>query len=249
MRIRLWSDLHLEFGPFEPPSLEGVDVVVLAGDIDLKGRGIEFAKSLDRPVVYVAGNHEYYGNAIPRFTDKLREACVGTQVHFLEREAVVIGRTRFLGTTLWTNWKGDGTHSVGVAHAHAVGRMNDYKRIRVSPRFGKLRPNETLRWHFESVAWLKGELESPHEGPTVVVTHHAPLLDAVETKDRGTPLHGADASALESMMGRMDAWVFGHTHVAYDAIVSGTRVVSNPRGYVGEFVPGFRPALDLDIRE
>ncbi|MCA2977642.1 MAG: hypothetical protein INH41_17115 [Myxococcaceae bacterium] len=30
MRIRVYSDLHLEFDPFEPPASEDVDVVIRA---------------------------------------------------------------------------------------------------------------------------------------------------------------------------------------------------------------------------
>lgn len=250
MRIRPWSDLHLEFGEFSPPSLEETDVVVLAGDIHVKGRGVEFAQSLDRPVVYVAGNHEYYGNAVPHFTEKLRAACAGTHVHFLERESVVLGRTRFLGATLWTSWQGDGTHSVQHAAVHGLDRMNDFKKIRRSPRFSKLHPNDTLRWHAETVSWLRRSLAEPHDGPTVVVTHHAPVLEAVAAEDRSSPLLGADASALDALMGPpVTAWIFGHTHVAFDANIKGTRVVSNPRGYVGELVAGFRPGLDLELSE
>lgn len=89
MRIRLYSDLHLEFGPFDPPSSEDVDVVILAGDIDVKGRGIPFAKRFPCPVVYVPGNHEYYGCAIPRLTEKLKEAAKSSNVHVLEGDSVV----------------------------------------------------------------------------------------------------------------------------------------------------------------
>ncbi|MBL8934572.1 MAG: serine/threonine protein phosphatase, partial [Archangium sp.] len=88
MRLRIYSDLHLEFAPFEPPDCAGVDVVILAGDIDVKGRGVGFAKRFACPVVYVPGNHEYYGGAIPHLTDKLRAACEGSNVHVLD-DAVV----------------------------------------------------------------------------------------------------------------------------------------------------------------
>lgn len=95
MRIRAYSDLHLEFGPFEPPASAGIDVVILAGDIDVKTRGIAFAKTFPCPVIYVPGNHEYYGGAIPHVTEKLKAAAAGTNVHVLDRDAVVINGTRF----------------------------------------------------------------------------------------------------------------------------------------------------------
>lgn len=43
MRINLLSDLHNEFSPFTSEVLEA-DVVILAGDIDVKTRGLDWAK-------------------------------------------------------------------------------------------------------------------------------------------------------------------------------------------------------------
>jgi hypothetical protein len=85
MKIQVLSDLHLEFAPLEIPDV-GADVVVLAGDIDIGLKGVRFAidKLAGRRVIYVAGNHEYYGKAIPHLTDKLRHESAGSTVHFLE---------------------------------------------------------------------------------------------------------------------------------------------------------------------
>ena len=65
MKIHILSDLHTEFSDFDPPETDA-DVVVLAGDIGVGPSGIEWAADhwLDRPVIYVAGNHEYYGHDI-----------------------------------------------------------------------------------------------------------------------------------------------------------------------------------------
>ena len=61
MRIHLLSDLHNEFSSFVPVLLD-CDLVILAGDIDLKSRGVEWAKkTFSVPVLYVPGNHEFYG--------------------------------------------------------------------------------------------------------------------------------------------------------------------------------------------
>lgn len=109
--------------------------------------------------------------------------------------------------------------------------MSDYRRIRVSTNFSKLRPSDTLHWHVEARTRLTNELAQPHEGPTVVVTHHAPTLRGCRPDDATTPFLGAYASDLESLMGpNVDAWLFGHTHFAFDERINGTRVESNPRG-------------------
>jgi predicted phosphodiesterase len=57
MRIHLLSDLHNEFETYQPSTVDA-DIVVLAGDIDVKARGVEWAKRMFKhPVLYVLGNH------------------------------------------------------------------------------------------------------------------------------------------------------------------------------------------------
>jgi hypothetical protein len=50
LRIRVYSDIHLEHAPFAPPDGDA-DVVVLAGDIGNGTAGIEWARGLPRPVL------------------------------------------------------------------------------------------------------------------------------------------------------------------------------------------------------
>jgi predicted phosphodiesterase len=85
LNIHLLSDLHLEFQDFSPAKHD-VDVVVLAGDIDLLARGVEWAnKNFRCPVVYVAGNHEFYKGHLDRTLGKMR-ANAHTHVHVLEND-------------------------------------------------------------------------------------------------------------------------------------------------------------------
>ncbi len=126
-RMRLWilSDLHLEFGPVELPRVEA-DVVVLAGDVHKGRRGLAWARErfAATPVVYVLGNHEYYGEALPRLREKLEGEAAGSSVHLLENRAVEIGGVTFLGCTLWTDFElhqGSGSRSPGPANPHGEG--------------------------------------------------------------------------------------------------------------------------------
>jgi len=68
----------------------------------------------------------------------------------------------------------------------------------------------------------------------VVVTHHAPSARSLTYQEPSWLLDSAYASNLDHLMGeeRVRLWVHGHTHLATDYEVMGTRVVSNPRGYV-----------------
>ena len=144
MRIHILSDLHNEFRELTGYGAEA-DVTVLAGDIDLGERGFAWACSAfaERPVIYIAGNHEYYGHAIPSLTNKLlRKKNPGT-VRFLECTGVTIQGMRFLGCTLWSDFEiaGDMAGSMQASQD----RMNDYRKIRVSPRYRRLQPKDTAK--------------------------------------------------------------------------------------------------------
>jgi predicted phosphodiesterase len=250
VKVLVLSDLHTEFAPFRPRATDA-DVVVLAGDIGTKLSGIEMALAefSDRPVIYVAGNHEYYGAALPRLTEKMRARAAGSNVHFLENEAVVIDGVRFLGCTLWTDFALFGVDERFTCLGEAETQMTDYLRIRRSPTFRRLRPHDTCILHGGSRRWLEGELVAAFDGPTIVVTHHAPSLASIPEAFRDDMLSAAYASDLsEWMLGKpIDLWIHGHTHNRLDYVVSGIRVVSNQRGYIDELVVGFDPGFVVEV--
>src|SRR3954470_22041676 len=132
MKLHVVSDLHAGFGAFDPPETDA-DVLVLAGDVDVGVRGIELAKAWarGRPVLYVAGNHEFYGEAVPRHVGKMADAAKGSSVELLENREVEIGGVRFLGCTLWTDFELFGDRARCMAAAQSA--MNDFRRIRVEP--------------------------------------------------------------------------------------------------------------------
>ncbi|HYT85485.1 MAG TPA: metallophosphoesterase, partial [Burkholderiales bacterium] len=104
MRIQICSDLHLEREPFAPPET-GADLVVLAGDIDNGAAGIEWAKRTFRsPVIYLAGNHEYYEGEFDSVQQALRAAARQFAVELLDCSEAVFDGARFLGCTLWTDY-------------------------------------------------------------------------------------------------------------------------------------------------
>lgn len=246
MRIHVLSDLHLEFAPFQPSSV-AADVTVLAGDIDRGKRGLQWAHQAfgGRPVVYVSGNHEYYAHALPKLTDELL-AAGEEPVHFLERTRVEIGGVRFFGCTLWTDFQLLG--SPALARDTAQLQMNDYRKIRLSPQYRKLRARDTLDLHYRSRAWLEAAIERGETRGAVIVTHHAPSARSLAPHPAPDWLQPAYASALDSLVEASGArlWVHGHTHWPVDYWIGETRVISNPRGYVDEPTSGFDPALVVE---
>lgn len=260
MRLHILSDLHLEFARW-PREVDlnaiDADVTVLAGDIGVGLQGITWAlSSFRRPVVYVLGNHEYFGQRLmPELLAAARAKCRGTHVHLLENDAVVIDGVRFLGCTLWTDFalfeeEERNTRAMEVAGM----KMGDFHRIMAGRRDGGYGRNKLIPFtpamarerHLASRAWLETELAKPHDGPTVVVTHHAPSARGLTYGEPSWLLDATYASNLDHLMGveRARLWVHGHTHLATDYEIEGTRVVSNPRGYVPEEVVGdFSPSL------
>jgi hypothetical protein len=246
VKVHLVSDLHAGFRAFELPETDA-DVLVLAGDIDVGLRGMELAKgwSARIPVIYVAGNHEYYGEAIPKHTARLAAAAEGSRVFFLENRAVEIEGVRFLGCTLWTDFDLFGARLAAMAAAQQV--MNDFRKVRVSPEYRRLRPRDLEALHATSLRWLVARLDESFAGPTVVVTHHAPSLRSCKPELRTDQVTAAFASDLEWLLdGRATLWLHGHTHYCCDYEARGTRVVANQRGYPGEDT-GFQPQCFLEL--
>ena len=242
MKLQIYSDLHREFARFEPV-LSDTDVVILAGDIDIKSRGVKWANEVFQcPVIYVCGNHEYYGGHIGHTLRKMKDAAL-PHVHVLENEMLILNDTRFLVTTAWTDYSATG--DVVAAKRVAWDSMNDFLMIRADLDYRRLRPDDLVAKSMRSHSWLTQELDKPFYGKTVVVTHHAPTLDHVG-EDHPGHLIAAYANNWTELLGNADLWVYGHTHVAADFSKEGCRVVSNPRGYPGQNT-GFDPDLLIEL--
>ena len=247
MKIHLLSDLHLEFKDFAPPPTDA-DVVVLAGDVHIKGRGVEWAKkTFDKPVVMVMGNHDYWSGSLAHTLKKSEEAAAGSHVHLLHNRAVVIDGVRFLGATLWTDFQLMGNAPLAMWDAQT--RMNDFRKIR-NASFGRLKPAEILSEHVKSRAFLTDQLYADFDGPTVVVTHHPPTGQAIPQRyrDSGDNLNACYASNLDHLIGDVPLWLHGHIHDSHCLQLGDTRVVCNPRGYDPlELNPDFDPGLVLEV--
>jgi hypothetical protein len=183
----------------------------------------------------VAGNHEFYGSSIDGTVAELRRLCEGTHVHLLDRDELVIGGVRFLGTTLWTDFElfGIGERK-SAATAEARRLLRDFSRIALSESaHAVFRPEDAATLFERQAGWLETRLAEAHDGPTVVITHHAPSPKSIHCRFAGSLLNACFASDLERLAGadRAQLWIHGHTHDSFDYDLKGTRVVCNPRGY------------------
>lgn len=248
MKIHLLSDLHHEVFRMQKtrksptwdmtiPETE-CDVIALAGDIDIGTRGVEWAieqsEKLNKPIVYVLGNHEYYKGNIDSVNRKTKAIAEDTNVHVLQNDTIDINGYRFIGATLWTN-----QNILGDRQAAAVtlrNKMNDYQRIRVLDKgyYKRLHPDNTLAMHQESIAYIENQLEQS-KLPTVVLTHHAPSIKSIAEAHHSRPEVPAYASDLEGLIREFEpiAWLHGHARESLEYRIGNTIVASNQHGYVG----------------
>jgi len=227
MRINYFSDIHLEFGPERTPSNDA-DIVVAAGDIGIYDQGIEWLLSIKKPVIYIAGNHEFYTHEYHDTMRMLREKCANTNITFLENNTAKFKDVRFIGCSLWADLFIEGKKTADAL----CGSLNDFRKI--SYEDGMYNPEQFTALHKKSKAWLENELAKPFNGKTVVVTHHAPTQWSWYDSPNAIKKL-AYCNDLKELFHEHDisVWFHGHTHSIGDYRIAGARILSNTRGYVG----------------
>jgi predicted phosphodiesterase len=240
MKLRVLSDLHLEFAPFDPPKAD-CDAVILAGDIGSGVNGINWASdkfsATGKPIIYVPGNHEFYGydmmDLAYSMIDVAKERCVilgdcsSTRIEKEGEQPV-----RVLATTLWTDFDLYGADKRNVCGDQTERCLYDYTAIK---RHGKL-----LRWRdvrnlcLRNIVWLKHNARKAREDgeKVVIVTHHAPSERSSAPRFKNDPVTAGFASNLEAFAAEsVDCWIHGHMHNNSWYNIGKCLVVANPRGY------------------
>ena len=200
-------------------------------------------------VVYVAGNHEFYHGKWKATIQYLRDECAKfNNVYFLENDVKVIDGGSFIGATLWTDCnKGDPLTLQALA-----GLMNDFRVIRNDEHgYMKLRPENILQRHRQTLSYFKNILSDIRDN-VVVVTHHSPSFNSCsdDFKDDYLMNGGYHSELSEFILDhpQLKLWTHGHTHHPFDYNIGSTRIVCNPRGYVGhDYYANFFKLKYLDI--
>ena len=260
MKLAICSDLHLEFGDIILRN-EGADVLILGGDImtaqelhDFKADDVKFADELTRRataeryrdflarcssefphVIYIAGNHEFYHGKYPDAYNYLEEECKAfNNVYFLEQRSKQICDVTFIGSTLWTDMNDSDRNTLLIVQE----MMNDYRIIRNSDRnYARLTPLDTVARHKNTLKFIKSVVDSNPNKKYVVIGHHAPSKKSIKPRyEEDVEVNGAYSSNLEDFISarpQIILWTHGHMHSYHDYIVGNTRIVCNPRGYIG----------------
>ncbi|NIB41601.1 metallophosphoesterase [Pseudomaricurvus alkylphenolicus] len=251
LRIAILSDIHSEFHPqgWLPPMLQETecDVLVLTGDIGMGDGTIEFVTRVaeiksDTSILWVAGNHDFYGQDYDRQLSQYRSAFSNfDNVYFLECDTVTIQGVTFLGATLWTGFDTLGEHSIGPGMQVAGAAIADFFRIEKQDGRRLFTPADAAALFKTSRQWLAQTLESCEPGKTVVVTHFPPLRVARHAGFPEDLMSTYFQANCESLIERYQPalWIYGHNHWSDEHQVGRTRLVSNQLGYPGEDgIPG-----------
>ncbi|WP_300493111.1 metallophosphoesterase [uncultured Methylophaga sp.] len=99
------SDLHSERDITSIDVPDSADVIVVAGDIVYPEIVFEHFNKFGKPIVAVLGNHDFWGRDVQDAVTTIKEiASQYPDCHVLDDEKLVIGDTRFVGSTFWTNY-------------------------------------------------------------------------------------------------------------------------------------------------
>jgi len=253
MKIWTLSDLHL-FGDLEtfgdrirPPE---ADLSVVAGDLtdDIEA-SMRWLGRVIRPymaIIYVLGNHDFFGRTVVQTKDAARRLAGKLDIALLDNDVETAGGVRFVGGTLWTDFEifhdrvsGDldvtrRRRARDKAMQAAIENMPEYQHAWVGSgdTQRRLAPQDTYLMHLATKDFFRETLARHFDGPTVVVSHHAPHPNSLKDNFEGGPLNPAFGSDLSDIiqLHQPALWIHGHTHSSFDYRVGGTRIVCNPRG-------------------
>lgn len=260
MKLAIASDLHLEHDiNIKLTNDQQADVLILAGDIvpisllqhgKHRNKYIQFFKDAAaqfKIVLYVVGNHEYYGGDVSTDVNSAREILGSiNNLTILDDEDFSMAGVTFIGSTLWTDFDDRDPIKMMVAKR----TMNDYKAVEYSgnpvsfrrqdgtftSRPAKLTPEDTAEFYQISYDFIDNVAQICQE-KVVVIAHHAPSYLSSHARYAGDPLSSAFCSDSTDLMERnpnIKLFIHGHTHDSFDYLVYDTRVICNPRGYPHE---------------
>lgn len=238
MKIRVLSDLHLEFNEDYQYNYAGEDLIVLAGDIVVDFEMEELLSQMpsEIPILYVAGNHEYYRKPVElmhRYFRELEELF--KNFHWLNDEPIDIDGVRFFGGTMFTSMEPvESFDSVPVDHFKVMVErwVGDFLLTRLEDG-SKWTPQHHIEAHEEFHRKLRDWVYQAQDGikPRVVISHFIPTPQHIHPRFASNVINRYFVSDMEQYSGLVDLWIHGHGHDRFDSVINDTRFVSNPLGY------------------
>ncbi len=255
MKFQILSDLHDEFYSYtHVPELISpqADALILAGDITTP-HFISRLRALksSMPIYYVLGNHEFYNgswdNSVKAYKDYLKDS----NIHLLEDMATIIHRPsysakkpiRIIGSTLWTDFWAPGSRGNNHHGENCQKGMNDFFLIKGATV-------DKWEWrHKNSLRFMHQQLSEKFDGPTIIITHHAPSFKSNHPAYKDSPISGGFCSNLDGFIDvyQPTYWIHGHAHESFDYKIGETRIICNPKGYPSQENKDFKKDLLIEL--
>jgi predicted phosphodiesterase len=250
MKVAIASDWHREFYQSFEITLDGdTDMMIVAGDVHPDSDKVaELLFDLRIPVVFVAGNHDYYGSIFEETLAKMRKRFANTNVEFLEKDSFEFGNFRFFGATLWSEYLTENQKRMladkpdrlaemrKINMNYALHSMNDFNLIRTSTTGYLVNPEFFLNEFYATQTALNEFLAVETNKKNIIVTHNAPTYATTNPIYQNSKLNPAFHNDMDDVIknNKIELWVHGHTHFDADMYLHGTRIVSNQFGYPRE---------------
>ncbi len=227
------------------------DLLELGSQRDKSEAIHEFFKNCSgefKHVIYITGNHErYHGDFATTLRDLKYNLQYFQNLHILDKETVTLDGVTFIGGTLWTDMNESDPMTL-----NAIGSMmNDFRCVKNSnkkvsfrdadgnfhERVAKFSPQDAVEDHNKMVDYIYHVVRGKDNQKFVVVGHHAPSkLSTHPRYQNETLMNGGYSSDLSQFIldnPQIKLWTHGHTHETFDYVIGETRIVCNPRGYIG----------------
>ncbi len=225
MRIKIISDLHIEFGNYHmlPDFIKGeYDLLVISGDVS-NAKSIE--KCLRRidtiawtPVLFVPGNHEYYGSSKHSVDNRLSKLEL-KKVTILNDAVFEFEDIVFIGSTCW--WD----HGIELVHLRGMSDFTVIRDIFVN--------NSGMLWGSENKAFMTKMLKKYKDKRVICISHNMPSKKCISSKYMDSDLNDCFANDYDDLLYeyKPEYWFCGHTHDSIDMSVYDTKIICNPYGY------------------
>jgi len=221
------------------------------------------ANAYTNVIYIMGNHEHYHGDfkfSISRIREGLSHI---KNLHILDKECVTIDDVTFIGGTLWTDMnkedestlysiKGmmndfrivENSHNVVNFSSPVYGTKEDgstdYEKVvgkEFHTRPARFNPEDAVVDHKLMLEFIKATVDANPTQKFVVVGHHSPSKTSTKPRyEKEVLMNGAYSSDLTEFITnrpQIKLWTHGHTHHAFDYMVGSTRIVCNPRGYVG----------------
>lgn len=265
MKIAIQSDLHLEHNlkyglPYQFLEKEH-DVLVLAGDISVASHPnfedhlYYIRSSTDAKIVYVPGNHEYYGvdvsicseNPLEHADARMKRICEQMDITFLNNSSVEIDGVSFFGSTLWSYLLCDeyveGYGSIESRTRDLGKRIADFRAI------SGWSTESMFSAYKKALANLEKFFDDATSEKKVVISHFPPVLECEHRLMPKTPISAYFVNNLGDliMKNQPDVWIYGHTHDSIRLTKGKCLITSNQMCYPGENKNDYRPDYIINL--